>query len=288
MDTNVKTMSFPGRLSDRRTERGDVGGRSSRGSHQRVFAGVAVLLAFTSLASPASAQTIRGVVVELSTERPVQLAAVMMISESGDTVAFTLTDDNGYYAVTSSDDGMFMLVTRALGYRTKREGPFDLEEEDMRIVRFNLAPRAIQIAGLIVETDPMHAWLARNGFYERMEEGRGYFLTPEHIANSDAFFTQDLFKAGLEGRTRVDRMVAPWDASVSMRGVMGRYCTPRVYVNGVYQYLSPGEGFSLDDAVPMDEVTAVEVYQGFNERPPLRYRSTDQCGVILFWTGGGE
>ena len=246
-------------------------------------------LALATLASPVCAQTVRGIVVELGTERPVQLATVMMISESGDTVASALTDENGFYSVASADDGTFMLVVRALGYRARREGPLEMEDEDMRIVRFNLSPHAVRIEGIVVVADATEAWLARNGFYERMENERGYFLTPEDIATSDAFFTPELFRGGLDGRTYVNAMDVPWNASVSLRGITGGYCTPRVYVNGAFQFLEEGDGFSLDMAAPMDEIVAVEVYRGFRERPPIRYREpgVSPCGVLLFWTTGG-
>ena len=119
-----------------------------------------------------------------------------------------------------------------------------------------------------------------------MENERGYFLTPEDIFNSTAFFTPELFRGGLEGRTYVDPMEVPWNANVRLRNLISGTCSPRVYVDGVSQYLD--EHFSLDVAVPMEQIEAVEVYRGPFERPPAQYHTTGGCGVILFWTRGGQ
>ncbi len=247
---------------------------------------VVVMAASSGLCSPASGQMVRGLVVELGTDRPIQLATVVLISETGDTMASVLTDENGFYSVASEDEGTFMLVTRALGYRTKREGPFEMDSGGVRIIRFNLSQSPVNIEGLVVGVDPTEFRLNSNGFYERMENERGYFLTPEDIFNSTAFFTPELFRGGLEGRTYVDPMEVPWNANVRLRNLISGTCSPRVYVDGVFQYLD--EHFSLDVAVPMEQIEAVEVYRGPFERPPARYHTTGGCGVILFWTRGGQ
>ena len=119
--------------------------------------------------------------------------------------------------------------------------------------------------------------LDRRGFYDRLGEGVGYFLTPDSLAVSTAFFTQDLFKGGgLGGRTYVDPLEVPWNANVYLRGLMGGTCKPRIYVDAVFQYLGEewDEGYSIDVAVPIEKLRAVEIYQGLNQPPPRQFQST--------------
>ena len=290
-------------------------GHKNRASIAAVGAlsGATLLAAFVfgAIATSASAQTVRGIVVESGTERPIQLATVLMISSRGDSVAVTLTDDNGFYSVTAPDGGTYMVVSRALGYRSQRDGPMELEDGDVRVLRLNMAPRALGIEGVTVSVSPMDAWLARRGFYERRDTLSGFFMTPEAIAVSDAFFTPELFRTGTGSRTWVDPMAIPWVAEVRMlvnspslagpnprnslaraddtnhpaRGRGGKGgCRPDIYVNDIFQYL--GGGYELDHAAPMDEIVAVEIYRGFREPPPKRYRTVYTCGVILIWTEG--
>jgi len=258
---------------------------------QQKFQGLAVLIALIMMASSGlgsrvSGQIVQGLVVELGTDRPIQLATVSLIATTGDTVASGLTDENGFYSVMPEDEGTFMLVVRALGHRGKREGPFEIEAQGVRIVRINLDKAPVNIEGITVGVDPADFRLHSTGFYERLENEKGYFLTPEDIFRSTAFFTQELFRGGLDGRTYVNPTEVPWNAAVRFRALMGGTCTPRVYVDGVFQYLD--ERYSLDAAIPMDQIAAVEVYRGPFEQPPPRYHTTGGCGAILFWTRDGQ
>ena len=135
--------------------------------------------------------------------------------------------------------------------------------------------------------------------------GRGEFIFPGQIEASPARYIQALFwglKTVRVHQTRpptllprdptgprpaqdpwaVDR-VGPWnDVLVIPNRVGSGYCSPSIYVDGIWlRELNAGE--SLADAVPKDELLAVEVYE-WPFGVPQQYTGNQECGVILFWT----
>ena len=87
----------------------------------------------------------------------------------------------------------------------------------------------------------------------------------------------------LPGATRPRRHQVVEFATVIPNRTEPGYCSPSVYVDGVWlQQLNPGE--SLADVVRVDELLAVEVYE-WPFGVPREYTGNQACGVILFWTG---
>lgn len=235
----------------------------------------------------ASGQSIRGMVMESGTGQPVNLASVLMFTAAGDSVGGTLTDSTGFFSLRVPDPDFALRVT-GLGYRTERVGPFSLRaERAVRVIEITLEPQPLSIEG--VGVDARLPALAETGFYERMAEGRGRFLTPTDIAESDAWFTPELFHE--LDRVRPQYSAAPWDRWISlMSATGGGVCEPRIFIDGVWlrpEFRLPGEG--LDDAVPLEDLLAAEVYWG-PFQAPMRFQGTSRdnsCGVVLLWTRSG-
>jgi Carboxypeptidase regulatory-like domain len=242
-------------------------------------------------AAPASAQTVRGLVLEEVTFRPIELATVSLVSESGERLSSTLTTEEGFFSLEADGEGLFLVRVVALGYRLARVGPFDLQDDGLRVIEVTMQPQPVSLEGLTVEgeiaTVPTGNWLAENGFWERYEEGRGQFLAPGDIAASDAMFTPHLFR-------ELDHVVpdygaSPWTTWVTFRAASVRgNCAPRVYVDNQWMNrpFGLGTGFGLDEIVPIEMVYAVEVFWG-PFQAPLKYQGTtidNSCGVILIWT----
>jgi hypothetical protein len=242
-----------------------------------------------------SAQTLRGILLENVTYRPIELGTVVLVRETGDTVAASLTDAEGFFSLTAPEPGTYNVIATSLGYTGRGRGPFELDEGEVQVVEVTLDPAPVPIEGVGVETTPIIITddeLLANGFYERLMEGRGQFLTPQDIARSEARYTPHLF--------RDLKYVHPqygaggWQTWVRVWSPLGRgTCVPRVYVDDVWvnragweQYL-PGQG--LDDVIDRDDIKAAELYWG--HQAPLRYRARDShedasadCGVVLLWT----
>ncbi len=156
-----------------------------------------VVAAICVFASPAAGQTIRGLLVEIGTARTVQLGTVVMARQNGDTVAVALSNEDGFFSLTAPEGGTYSIFARAPGYALSGRGPYELEVDELMVVEVPMTLAPIPIEGVEVRTTPLVITddaLVANGFYDRMREGRGQFLTPYDLANSKARYTPLLFR----------------------------------------------------------------------------------------------
>lgn len=247
---------------------------------------------------PVAAQTVRGVVSERATYEPIEGATVILIDASADTVARALTEERGFFSLDAPESGEYYLIASALGYGSVRSDAVTLEDDGVRIVELDMAARPIPVEGVLVETEggePEIPGLAGTGFYDRLADGWGEFLTPGEVLGHPGEYTHQLFREMVtvefvraeEGPASpfTDRMMlrsnAPPDTTGS--GGPGWLCEPLIYIDGIRTELMPGE--SLHDAAPRDEIEAIEVHPApFGA--PLRYFPSFEpgsCGVILIW-----
>lgn len=247
------------------------------------------------LSAPVSSQTVRGLLLEEFTEQAVDLGRVTLLTIDGDSVSAALTDEQGFFSIDAPEAGRYVLLASALGYRTARSERIELEEDQLQVVQLRLSLRPIPVEGVVVQgemEDPVVPELVANGFYERLRMGRGEFLTPGQIRRHPAVHTPQLFREMVTVEVTPDRErgTGPWNDRIMIkphdpgRGE-NRTCAPHLWIDNVLTELMPGEG--LGDAVPKDEIEAIEVYRApFGA--PLRYlRDFDperSCGVVAIWT----
>jgi hypothetical protein len=145
-------------------------------SSTAIIIAVAIGLTFV----PLSAQTISGRLLDSETNRPVDLGLVMMFTESGDSVTETITNQDGYFSLTSPDPGSFLLLASAYGYRETPAGVFELGEDGEMTVAFSVRPEPLALDGVLVALDrPVFDHkLIRQGFVRRLQRGLGHFMTP--------------------------------------------------------------------------------------------------------------
>lgn len=230
------------------------------------------------------------------TEQPIELGRVTLMTVDGDSVAATLTDDQGFFSVEAGSPGRYVVLAAALGYRTARSEYLELEDDQVQVLQLRLSLRPIPVEGVVVEgtmaDEPIVPELLSRGFYERMERGQGEFLTPAQIRNHPATYTPQLFRemTTVELASDRGRGTGPWNDRVMIKPIIpgrgeARSCEPHLWIDNVLTELMPGEG--LDDAVPKDEIEGIEVYRApFGA--PLRYlRNFDPeraCGAVVIWT----
>lgn len=245
--------------------------------------GVVFLMAMTAATvgarNPVTAQTIKGKLLAQGTDTPIPLGRVMMFTEDGDSVSTTFSNEEGDFSLRSPEPGGFLLAAAALGHAESWAGVFELGTDAEMTVEFRLSPEPITLEGLVVSGLKVEApMLQRNGFYERLQRGFGHFITPADLEDSFAVQTQDLFYR--MGRVRVVYGGIGGDRVV-MRGPWGN-CSPRIYLDGMRVELN---GMPMNALVPINTLTAVEVYRGPAETP-IEYLGVGQdlCGAIVFWT----
>ncbi|MBT8488877.1 MAG: carboxypeptidase-like regulatory domain-containing protein [Gemmatimonadetes bacterium] len=241
--------------------------------------------------TPLHAQTVRGVVSERVTYAPIDGATVTLIDLQADTLAQTLTDEQGFYSLDAGEEGQYFLIASALGYRSVRSNAVSLEDGAVRIVEMDMAPQPIPVSGLLVETEggePEIPGLAGTGFYDRWADGWGEYLTPGEILAHPAEYTHQLFRElqTIEFVRTDDGPTGPFSDRIMMRSATGGWkdlCEPLIYIDDIRTELMPGE--SLHDAAPRDDIEAIELHPT-SLGAPLRYFeefTPDACGVILIW-----
>jgi len=244
-----------------------------------LFAGLLV----AATASWAQAQTLRGVVLEKGTDRPIAMARTVLVDARGDSVLVRLTDDDGAFTLPAPESGDFLLVTMALGYRVGRAGIFELGVGGEISVEVRLDVEPVLIEGIGVELQATVPVLVSSGFLDRYKEGLGHFLTPEDLEKGEGLLLEDRL-AKLPGvRVRGGRV------QLVNRGWR---CTPPIYLDGQRAWGVDGD---IDMLVGLEHVEAVEVYRGISETPPRwlgtvlidtadRRRVQEPCGAIVIWT----
>lgn len=254
---------------------------------RRALSAAAIALLSTA---PAHAQSIRGIVSERETFVPIEQATVVLLTERLDTVARTITTDEGYFTFDLDGPGSYFLIASALGYRPVRGDLVTVEGDEAQIVELPMAVRPIPVGGVTVQAEagePEVPGLAGTGFYDRWSAGEGQFLLPGEVARHPARYTTQLFREMTFVRL-VPSNRGPGNDQVLVASHVPRkglnFCEPWIYVDDRLLQLLPGEG--LEDAVPRSTVEAVEVYM-YPFGPPMRYfrdMSETACGVVLIWT----
>lgn len=297
--------SLDGRMRTRMTLR--VFQRAPMLESRSAWCGSALLLAVAvALIAPSAAQgqTARGILVDEHTGEPIALGKVMLVTATRDSIAATLTTDEGYFELQAGLPGTFSVVAEAFGYWSTLIGPFELLAKTDRIVEARISVRPVSLPGLTVETEteyePRVNHLVRSGFYERMGSGIGEFITPGEVAMSPATYIQQMFYEKKSTRVfqtqtakprtyrdyeRVEARATtfgPWGDVVLMPALMGGYCQPWIYIDGRREI---GDFESLDDLVKKSEVAAVEIYHApFDIPTDFRDLAFAGCGALMIWT----
>ena len=258
-------------------------------TRRRVGGGVAALL-IACAGTPAAGQEIRGILSERGTYAPIDVAQMVLIDDALDTLGVTLTDERGFFRFELPRSGEYYVVASALGYQALRSESLRVGAGEVRIVEISMETRPVPVEGLLVEADagePQIAELRGTGFYQRMAEGRGEFLTPGQIAASKAAWPQQLFWGTEKVRVHQHSHERPgiWnDVLVIPNRTSRGYCSPSIYVDGRWmrdEFMAPT--MSLADIVRKEEILAVEIYEWPFGIPRI-YTGKQECGVILFWT----
>lgn len=249
-----------------------------------------VLLGVVSLHSDTEGQSIRGVVVENQSGRPLQMAAVEVTDTTGATVGTDITSLSGRFALALPGPGVYVMEVAAMGYERLTVGPFRVDTEAEPEVRLPLVPSPIPIPGVTatVERARTRVFLENQGFYRRKKMGFGRFFSPEEIEAADPLRYADLLAGTLGVYFSYDGYLGEGLVCGNF-GAYARSMIPRVFIDGVRVEFPniPGAGSSvhLDSLVPITWVAAIEIYP----RPvlaPAELSASSSC-IVLIWTKGG-
>ena len=223
------------------------------------------------------------------------LAGVVTDSATGEPIAAVRVSVNGRERTVTAEDGSFdvavaeersrvdVVTFRRIGYEPlTRDVAVDAAQPAV-FLPVALSPIPVELAELIIEGEPawVRAKLEMVGFYDRMEQGWGDFLTEADIERLVATDMIEVVRSvpGVNyippsGANTVGRvgLIRFFRAPPLCGGVQ-----PAVYLDGFL--------FRAEDLLSVftANVAAVELYIGLSV--PIEFNRTGSaCGVILIWT----
>ena len=255
-----------------------------------------LVLSSSMLARHTDAQLIKGIVREDPSESPIPGAAVRLINAEDDTLSTVMSDDAGEFSITLPSSGYFRLSVVRLGYTPANSGLFLVEENDEPEVDIYLTAAPVSLDTIDVVGEVREPKLESVGFYERLEDGIGFFVTREDIERRPVRQVTDLLHGFRGGRvTIVNSLTGEYDvimragATSFIRGggaPQDAVCFPAIVIDGVV-VRHGGMGVEIggwNALVDPAEIEAIEAYSN-SSGLPVRYAGMrTPCGAILIWT----
>ena len=266
--------------------------------------------------APASAQRVRGRLLDLETSEPLVAGFVSLLALDGATVRTVVTNRDGNWVIDAPGPGSYYVSAKHVGYRPWVAGPVAMKARDDVTAVYRLERFPVTLDPIAVTAVATRRYLELAGFYERQRADFGHYITPEHIERRHAVRITDLL-SGIPGVT----LIAPAAGSagplaVQLRGSnlsQGGLCQPRVFVDGLL-YARGGsrpkgrdrgqtlerspeaeiqrldQGLSIDDIGHPSTIAAIEVYRSATEVPVQFGGASAEtlCGVIVIWTRTGS
>lgn len=220
------------------------------------------------------------------------MQAVVEIAGFGMTAT---TDANGNFEFDAVPRGMHLLIVRHVGYR---QLVYEVTVPAGAMAQIPPGHLVISQAVAVMDTIAVMGRSLSNigmaGFRERMEAGLGHFMTLQQIVDRNPSVATDMLRhaGGLRIRSNPNYGTGDTRRFVieSTRALPGfgasSECPPLIFFDGLY--MGNAQSNDVDDIIPINMVQAIEVYQGPSQTPAQFNRAGADCGVIVFWTRGGE
>ena len=252
---------------------------------QNRFVVLTALLAL--IVPPASAQVIRGVVVDdevrvsatgAEIRTPVAGADLELLANGDPAGRRATTDSLGMFVLSLPQPGGFGLRVTHTAYLPFETDIIEVDQEESVSVEIRLGRNVIPLEPIVVRAR-INSALA--GFHQRRTgSALGSYVTREEVEARGAGYTTDLLR-GLPG-IRLNFIRWGVGPAIEMQGGFG-VCQPTIFVDGLQ--LPESAGGSLNDFLTPERIEGVEVYSSISTVPAQFHSGT--CGVILFWTRRG-
>lgn len=226
------------------------------------------MLAILCTAAPISGQTVVGRVTDGIAGTPIANADVVLLGADEGVVGHAITSEWGRFWIRAPRPGIYRVRITRIGYQAFTSDTLVLSPGESATIEPGLQPTPAELPAVDVQVARRSARLARDGFYQRMVRGIGYFLRPEDLEEMKPLFPEDLF-SGMPG-VRVL-------ANGKMRSVSSG-CDLTVAIDGVRV---------IDDwwqVVHVKDIEALEVYPRPAGVPFWLFGSGSPCGAVVIWT----
>jgi len=224
-------------------------------------------------------------VVERGTNNIVASGTIILFDEPGNEVARTQVL-RGHFIVTAPTTGRHRLRFDGIGYRTTYTPLFDLGASTRLAVTVQVRLQTpVALDTVDVAGAPVPARLAE--FYQRRRAGFGSSMAREEFEPFSPARVSDVTRR-MRGFTIVP------NPQYLRRGDTRRYlffnsrlgagvnCPPLLFVDGVP--VGTAATFDFDGSLPIEQLDALEMYNGSANIPIRFHLAGADCGVIAMWT----
>ncbi len=182
----------------------------------------------------------------------------------------TTSDDSGRFHIARIPPGTSLVTALRIGYKAV-SFEINLPPDTTLVTEIRL--RSVQtLSAVKVTGERVSPRLAREGYYQRLRQGWGTFLTPEKIEELQHLSTPAKMLRDVKG---VEVRCPQATGRCAVSSTLGRCLN--VFVDGVRH------AGQLDDLLSSSEVYAMEVY---STQVPMEFEgpSGARCSAIAVWT----
>lgn len=261
-------------------------------AHQTVrWAVLAVVLALllllaTGMTSVASAQIVRGTVVEDSSGKPISdVGVVMLARDGGAIIGSSRSNATGEFVLKAPEPGRYTLRATRIGYRPVTSNDLSIRAGDVLDVTVNMSAVAVPMRAVVV-TDRSRLsnreLLGPLGFDFRRQTRSGHFVDSATISRYRGAPFSDIVRGEVPFTQFV---LGRFGERILAMRVGTRLCAPYLFVNG---FEVRSNGTDILDGYDSQRFYGIEAYRGLGipfEFPSIgRDPAKDRCGAVAVWT----
>lgn len=193
------------------------------------------------------------------------------------TTSIVETSASGTFTLGGLPAGTQEAVVRKIGF-AKVSQIVHLASATPTTLKVVLDPATV--LGTVHIVGQMETGLTKIGFLARKQLGRGWYLTPEQIAEKNPQRTTDLFRLAA-GMNMISGPGGEYLTSTSSIGSTSDGCINIFIDRSRFDQFQPGD---VDDAIPTADLGAVEYYQRPSDVPTEFDVPGKSCATLVVWT----
>jgi len=238
---------------------------------------IAVVAVLALLPAALRGQTIRGAVLEGDTTEPVVGATIDLLSADSTLLRSASSDKRGWFELELESEGKYLLRPSHPSYTAAGIDTVSVGKHEIVTVVLRMGRTAIPLEPLVVTARSRDRL---SGFYSRSERGGpGHFIHRDYIESRIASRPTQLL--WMVPGVRIVPNADGLSSVITLRGPAGR-CAPDIFLDGLP--VPQDIGMSIDDATAAALLEGVEIYDAYTISPPELPVTTNNCGIVAFWS----
>jgi hypothetical protein len=246
--------------------------------------GSAVALILSTVVAHASAQVVRGRVMEAESARRLPAATVTLIDYNKQTVGRAVTDTAGNFQIRAPRAGGYQIRFDLLGYTPLTSERIELGARETVQLAVQLSTQALPVTPVVITARQRNRGNLEEFEKRRVRQGSGYFITQDEIEKHASMPASSLVSRVPGVTLKTTR----YGSQILLPGTLD-VCQASVFVDGTR---IQGSVTGVDDLLIPAWIGGIEVYPRAASAP-IEYRTNNNpanpnadtdCGVVLYWT----